>query len=170
MISNIDVLPTLLELLEIPTPESIQGRSFCPLLMGNPYQPRREIFGEITYHDYYDPRRAIRTETHKLILNFSAAPFFMDPSQSWRPRSDTVFPLNHAFAYHPHVELYDLQTDPWELNNLAESASHAEIRQELMTRLKENLIATSDPILKGAVTSPMHRKVLEILERNETNK
>ena len=87
MVSNIDVLPTLLDVLGLPVPATVQGRSFASLLDGSGYTPRKEIFSEISHHDYYDPCRCIRTETHKLILNFSSAPAFMDPSQSWRPRS-----------------------------------------------------------------------------------
>ena len=82
LISNIDYLPTLLDLAGVPVSENVQGRSFAHLLDGQTYAPRDAIFAEISHHDYYDPRRCIRTETHKLILNFSSAPAYMDPSQS----------------------------------------------------------------------------------------
>jgi N-sulfoglucosamine sulfohydrolase len=82
MISNIDCLPTILDLAGVPIPAAVQGRSVAPLMNGRAYTSRDRIFGEITYHDYYDPRRSIRTEGHKLIVNFSSAPAFMDPSQS----------------------------------------------------------------------------------------
>ena len=164
MISNIDCLPTLLELVGVPISDKVQGRSFAPLLDGKPYQPREEIFTELTYHDYYDPRRAIRTRTHKLIVNFSAAPAFMDPSQCWRPSSDVVVPQNHAVSYHPHVELYDLAKDPWEQNDVAGRAEYASIRESLLKRLHQHLVETKDPILQGAVTSPQHRRAVELLE------
>jgi len=164
MISNIDYLPTILDLAGVPIPANVQGRSFAPLLDGKPYEPRREIFTEMTYHDYYDPRRAIRTESHKLIVNFTTAPAFMDPSQCWRPPSDTTVPANHAVAYHPHVELYDLTKDPWEQNDVAQRPEYAEVRSALVRRLHKHLVETKDPILEGAVTSPQHRRAMEILE------
>ncbi|MBN1346287.1 MAG: sulfatase [Phycisphaerae bacterium] len=164
LVSNVDYLPTILDLLGIPVPENVQGRSLAALLDGRAYEPRKEVFGEITYHDYYDPRRCIRTETHKLIVNFSSAPAFMDPSQSWRPRSDTVEPPNHALAYHPVAELYDLRNDPWEQKDLAKDPAHATVRKELLTRLHRHLSETQDPILTEAVVSPMHRKAWAALK------
>jgi arylsulfatase A-like enzyme len=164
LVSNIDVVPTLLDLLGVPIPGGVQGRSLAPLLDGRPCAPRTEIFAEMTYHDYYDPRRCIRTESHKLVANFSTAPAFMDPSQSWRPRSDTATPPNRAVAYHNAVEVYDLRADPWEQVDLSEMPEAASIRQELAGRLVHHLVATDDPILAGAVTSPHHRRTLGQLE------
>ncbi len=164
MISNIDYLPTILDLVGVAIPANVQGRSFAPLLDGKPYEPRKEIFTELTYHDYYDPRRAIRTETHKLIVNFTTAPAFMDPSQCWRPPSDVVVPANRAVAYHPHVELFDLAKDPWEQNDVAEEPQYAPVRADLLQRLHRHLVETRDPILLGAVTPPHHRRAMELLQ------
>ena len=156
LISNIDMLPSILDLLGTPIPETVQGRSFKPLLDGDTRPTRDEIFAEMTYHDYYDPRRCIRTGRYKLILNFTTAPFFMDPSQCWRPRSDTLYPVNHAVAYHNPVELYDLQEDPWELHDISAMPEAAEIKSDLLRRLRVHLEETGDPILQGAITSPQH--------------
>lgn len=164
MVANIDVLPTLLDLVGIPVPDTVQGRSFAPLVDGGAYTPRTEIFGEMTYHDYYDPRRSVRTRTHKLIANFTTAPSFMDPSQSWRPRSDTSTPKNHALSYHRPVELYDLEKDPWEQVDLAADPAHAPVLGSLQRLLRQHLRATDDPILDGAVTSPMHRRTAAWLD------
>jgi N-sulfoglucosamine sulfohydrolase len=158
MVSNIDCLPTILDLAGVPVPAAVQGRSLAPLMNGRSYTARDRIFGEITYHDYYDPRRSIRSASHKLIVNFSSAPAFMDPSQSWRPRADTVVPANHALAYHPPFELYDLARDPWEQKDAAQDASYAAVLNELRSQLAAQMQATQDPILNGAVTSPLHRR------------
>jgi hypothetical protein len=166
MISNVDYVPTILEVLGVAPPANLQGRSFAPLLDGRAYNPRQIIFGELTYHDYYDPRRSIRTGTHKLIVNFSSAPSFMDPSQSWRPRSDTLVPPNPAVAYHEPLELYDLRDDSGETRNLATLPASASVLGDLQARLAQHLKDTADPILDGAVTNPMHRRALEWLKSN----
>jgi len=51
-------------------------------------------------------------------------------------------------------ELYDLDKDPYELNNLADNIAYAEIKSKLHDCLFENLKKTDDPILKGPVANP----------------
>lgn len=160
LVSNVDIFPTILDALEIAIDPRVEGRSFRPLLDGEAYAPRDCVFGEMTYHDYYDPVRCIRTDRYKLIANFTTAPSFMNPSQSWRPRCDPVVPPFPPVAYHVPVELYDLQADPGEQRNLADDLDHVEVRRDLLQRLGRWMAATEDPLLQGAVTPPTHRRVL----------
>ncbi len=161
--SNVDLLPTILDLLGLPSPARVQGRSVAPALRGAAFTPHKAIYGEMTYHDYYDPRRCVRTTRHKLIVNFTAAPGFMDPSQSWRPRTVTIEPPDPALDYHPLLELYDLADDPHEWRNLADDPDHATIRTELLGLLARWMRDTGDPLLLGAVTPPLHRMALAAL-------
>jgi N-sulfoglucosamine sulfohydrolase len=163
LISNIDYLPTVLDFAGLDLPANVQGRSFAPLLRGGPYKQNEVIFGEMTYHDYYDPRRCLRTRDFKLIVNFTVAPFFMDPSQSWQPKCITVNPPNPSYAYHPPLELYDLNHDPLEFDNLADDPNYASKQRELLDRLSAWMQTTQDPLLEGVPVSPMHRKVWEAL-------
>lgn len=163
LVSNIDVTPSLLELLGLPVPENMQGHSFVPVLGGDITEARDVIYGEMTYHDYTDPRRCIRSERYKLIVNFTAAYSFMDPSQQWRPNTVTTHPENPQFSYHVPVELYDLQTDPLEHHNLAGADSYAVVRDELLARLYGWMQQTGDPLLDGIPTPPMHRFALRAL-------
>lgn len=161
--SNVDLFPTLLDAVGLPVSARVQGRSLLAALDCRPFTPREAIFGEMTYHDYYDPRRCIRTARHKLIVNFTAAPAFMDPSQSWRRRTTTVVPPAPALAYHPLLELYDLVADPHEWQNLADDPAHAEVRRDLLARLQRWMADTADPLLVGAVTPPLHHQALAAL-------
>jgi arylsulfatase A-like enzyme len=167
MVSNVDVLPTILDLVGIPIPANVQGRSFASLLDDRPYTPNAAIFGELTYHGYYDPQRSVRTETYKLIASFSTAPAFQDPSQQWRPRSDPVVPESPAAAFHSHLELYDLTQDPWEQVNLVDKPEYAAARSELASRLYQHMVATNDPLLRGAVTPPQHETTLKLLQEKK---
>ncbi len=160
LLSNVDVVPTLLELLGVDPGGELHGRSFLGLLDGGDYRPHEEIFGELTYHDYYDPRRCVRTDRHKLIANFSNAYAYMDPSQSWNRRCT---PRVEPMAFHPPVELYDLAEDPHELTDLAADPEHAATVEDLLARLHTWMARTGDPLLDGAVTSPLHRRTQERL-------
>ena len=91
----------------------------------------------------------------------------MDPSQCWRPPSDVVVPRTMPWRYHPDVELYDLAKDPWEQKDVAGTAAYAAIRRELLNRLYQHLVETKDPILQGAVTSPQHRRAVDLLEAGQ---
>ncbi len=163
LISNVDLLPTLLQAAGISLPANLQGCSFLPLLRSEGYQPRAEVFAEKTYHTYYDPTRAIRTRRHKLIWNFDFVPRIELPSDIIV--GATARHMLREFAgYKQPVELYDLQADPWEMNNIAPSAEHAEVRTDLSRQLLRWMRDTGDPLLQGPVSSPAYRKSLEMLE------
>lgn len=165
LIPNIDLMPTLCDLAGAGSPEAVQGRSWVPLMDGGEYEPNEAIYPELTYHDYYDPMRAVRSDRYKLLAFFSSAPSYMPPNQSWKPRSSPKVPVVPPTAYHPEFELYDLHTDPWEEQNLFADPRYRQVRDELLERLRTHLTQTKDPILQGAVTPPIQRRVLAKLTR-----
>ena len=163
MTSNIDVLPTLLQALHLPIPSNVQGRGFCALLDRRPYNPRADIFAEMTYHDYYDPMRCIRTQQHKLIVFFSFAHFYMNISQQYRPLSEDASKRGYPNTHHPTAELYDLRAEPWEENNVLHEPAYADVARELLTRLYAWMNETRDPLLTGVPPSPFHHEALRLL-------
>lgn len=165
--SNVDIGPTLLDLLGIRPPHPMQGRSWRGVLEGGAAPATPAIFAGMTYHDYYDPQRCVRTPTHKLIVNFSNAPAFMDPSQQWRPATRPVIPRDPVQSFHPPVELYDLEKDPGETTNLAADPEYADMRGELRNRLLTWMRETADPLLAGVPVSPMHRRTLAFILDSE---
>ena len=158
LVSNIDLFPTLLEIAGVDASGREGGRAVRGLSFAN-LQPRREVlFGEKTYHDYYDPMRCVRTHTHKLIANFSTAPYVQDPSQAWRPLTKPR-PKGAANGTHPYFELYDLEGDPFELENRADDPDYLEVCQELTRALAQWMVSTDDALITEAARSPQHRKV-----------
>lgn len=165
LVSNIDIFPTVLDAANLEMPTNIHGHSLAPLIEHDSGGGREHIYGEITYHDYYQPQRCIRTDRYKLIANFTTAPAFMDPSQSWHRRVRPVFPPEPALAFGLPFELYDLDSDPNEWTNLADDPDYAGTVRDLQIRLGQWMQETSDPLMQGAVVSPRHQAVVSTLEQ-----
>ncbi|MEA2531353.1 MAG: N-sulfoglucosamine sulfohydrolase [Thermomicrobiales bacterium] len=158
LISNVDVVPTLLEATGTAAPGNFHGRSFLPLLRGDSSTPRDAIYAEKTHHSYYDPMRAIRTERYKFIRNFETSfqvevPGDVQPGAIYRTELQ-----RYISATHPDVEIYDLAADPWEQRNLAGQPEVAEAERELDARLWQWMQETGDPLLVGPVPSPAYRR------------
>lgn len=158
--SNVDLLPALLEAVGAPLPAAIQGRSFLARLRGEPYVARDAIFAEKTFHSYYDPMRAIRTDRYKLIRNFESGFAVEVPGDVQGGDIFRADPARYSGSAHPPLELYDLDADPDELVNLAGSPAVAELERELDARLWTWMADTADPLLEGPVASPAYRQAL----------
>jgi N-sulfoglucosamine sulfohydrolase len=163
LVSNVDVTPTLLEGLGLPAPANIQGRSFWPLLHGSAYTPREEVFAEKTFHTYYEPMRAVRTLTKKLIVNLEVSTSVDVPADI---RESPMYPrmVRKLSAVRPPVELYDLLDDPWEQRNLADDPDVASVQADLRQRLLGWMKETDDPVLSGPVASPYYAAALASLK------
>jgi N-sulfoglucosamine sulfohydrolase len=170
MISNVDFLPTILDLLELDAPENVQGRSYKGLITGQEYERRDAIFAEKTYHTYYDPMRCIRTERWKLIANFEFAPW-QETSPDYDNNAKSYVEVAKALAvpyerqYHPPFELYDLKSGSWEQHDLADSAEHRQIRDELIRRLRQWMRDTGDPLLEGPMAQGAYKNRMAEFQR-----
>jgi arylsulfatase A-like enzyme len=156
LVSNIDVLPTLLEAAGVPIPPGVQGRS---LLKGG--AQREEIFAEKTFHSYYDPMRCVRTRRHKYIRNFEAAFAVEVPADI---QSGAIFradPSRYSTDRKHVVELYDLEADPLEQENLAGRDDLLDIESGLREQLWRWMRDTDDPLLNGPVPSPRYRQAMQ---------
>jgi len=116
MALNIDMAPTIVELAGLPVPAAMQGASLIPLLSDPETSWRKDWYYE---HDVATaskgmplPRcEGVRTERWKYIRYRDT-----DPVQE---------------------ELFDLQTDPLELNNLSADAKHVQTLENLRIRCDE---------------------------------
>ncbi|NJL32291.1 MAG: sulfatase-like hydrolase/transferase [Phycisphaerales bacterium] len=155
LFSHVDLVPTILNALGIDAPENIQGASAWNALASPYSEPHRQfLFAERTHHGtHYDPMRCVRTQRHKLIRNFQpgSPPPIPGDVQSG---GSAIHLTERLLTARPAIELYDLDTDPWEKNNLAGSTACEQIRQKLTDELNQWMHLTDDPLLKGPIPLP----------------
>lgn len=139
---HIDLTPTLLEIAGAPIPERVQGRSYAPLLLGADYQPNDCVFFERNFHGDFDPMRAVRTQRHKLIRNYSDRFRYGYPWES--KEGDDPAAIHKGPEKRAYEELYDLQQDPGEVHNLADKPELAGVLKDLRERLDRWQDETAD--------------------------
>ena len=159
LLSHIDFFPTVCDMLALAPPDELEGRSFLPLLRGEPYQERECIYAENSFHVTYDPTRCLRTERYKYIRRFSSYPYGMPGNTDGSP--DKAMRLKNGFydQVQDKEKLHDLLFDPCERVNLADRADMLEIKKELAARLDEWMRQTHDPLANGTMIPPMGAKI-----------
>ncbi|MCI1857453.1 MAG: sulfatase [Sporolactobacillus sp.] len=160
LLCNIDLMPTLLELAGAQIPPHLDGQSFAPLLRGERQDTRQEFFCELTWHDAYHPMRGIRNETYKYVLNFVDGPKIYMPLDCHLSLSGQQVYRDYYVQGDPE-ELYDLTQDPLETVNLFHQRDYQNIVAELRKKVKEWMINTHDPLLKGPVKGIRSKKWAE---------
>ncbi|MDO5971326.1 sulfatase [Flavivirga aquimarina] len=114
LVQNIDYAPTILELAGAKIPQDMQGKSLLPLLK----EEKGSAWRDALYYHYYeypgphDVKRhyGVRTDKHKLV-------HFYNNIDQW--------------------ELYDLEEDPGEINNLYGKKGYGGITQTMYAQLLE---------------------------------
>ncbi|WP_197530979.1 sulfatase-like hydrolase/transferase [Bythopirellula polymerisocia] len=150
MVSWVDLLPTLVEAAGGTIDQTLDGRSFLPVLLGDAQTHRQEIYtthsGDGNFNVY--PSRSLRDEQFKYIRNLH--PEFRFESHVTKLRGKEDYWLSwvakaeknqHAAAkvkryqQRPAEELYDLAADPHETNNLAGDPAQAERLADMREKL-----------------------------------
>ena len=162
MITWADLTPTLLDLAgmgaEVP---ALDGRSFKEVMVQSSSEGWDEVFASHTFHEVtmYYPMRVVRGRRYKLIWNIAHGlpyPFATDlqASETWqgtlaRARSHYGKRPVQNYLHRPKFELYDLEQDPHEIQNLAGDSNYQVILEDFQARLRTHQQRTGDPwILK----------------------
>jgi len=164
LVTTVDLVPTILDTVGAGVAPDLPGRSLLTRLGDGGAAWRRYLFAE--YHGHYPPlyfpQRSVRDERYKLIVNLlqdRPNPVAEICSRLARPRhAPFVSPAEVATAdprvqkaYEtwydaPPLELYDLQADPHEWQNLADDPELAEVRARLLDQLRRWQQQTADPL------------------------
>ena len=129
LVQHIDIVPTILDLVGVEKPQSVQGKPLIPLIDSEETRLYSEI---ILMENSQEKARALRTERWKLIVSLEKD--FENRPPGW-------------------LRLYNLEKDPNETVNLAlhEQRLAKELEQKLNTLVKEILGGEPDPLLEQPV-------------------
>ncbi len=150
MVSQVDVFPTVCDMLGIEKSDWLEGCSLLPLMRGETEHVHDFIFSEVTYHAAYEPMRAVRTDRMKLIRYFGE---LRRPLVNIGDHAIKDIFLTSKLPHLPHerVFLYDLIADPEERRNLADYPEYADELHELSELLERWMKETHDPLLDGPI-------------------
>jgi len=141
LIQAVDLLPTIMDLCGVSIPDSVQGRSFAPLITGKPdsYTPREMVFCENIIPEVYAPLGMKGTENYFTFVPGQGVEGIPNPDA--RMARTNRWKLN----YYPSCngELYDLENDPGETRNLWSEPSMAGVIRKLRSDLL-NWLVTAD--------------------------
>jgi uncharacterized sulfatase len=134
LLNTMDLVPTMLSLAGIKPPEFYQGQTFAGSFEA---PPRAYNFGfRGRMDERYDLMRSVRDKRYIYIRNYNPHKIYgQHVDYMWSLPSTPVWerlykegklkaPQTHFWEKKPPEELYDLQTDPDEVNNLAASPQH----------------------------------------------
>ena len=142
LVGFVDIGPSVLSLVGLEIPEHVQGVAFLGPQSG---EPRRYVYGVRDRMDErYDMNRTVRDRRYKYHRNyFPSRPFapwldYMErlaTMQEWR-RLDAEGKLTGVQAFFmrqtkPVEELYDVEADPFEQVNLADSPGHQDVLERM---------------------------------------
>jgi N-sulfoglucosamine sulfohydrolase len=175
VMSNVDVLPTILDFLEADVPENMQGVSFMPLLNGKANKPpRTEAFAQYTPEMKRDNlSRCVITERYHLIRYFDQG-------------REVDYPVDvhpQTFADHqqrcatkeprPFVQLFDIKNDPYELEDIGSKKEFAAVVDALTRSLFDWMQSVKDPLLEGPLRTPYYDKSMadfrKVAQNEETH-
>lgn len=161
MISTVDLLPTILEILRIASPGGFDGTSFAALLKGEKQPERTMVFKE--YHEnsggQIRPMRAVQTMDWLYIFSpwsngtrvMSGATAGTPTCRQMRVLAKTNEQVAARIALFDHrmpEEAYEVRYDPDALTNLIANPEHAAQVATLENALEDWMLRTNDPLLE----------------------
>ncbi len=176
MIAHIDISATSMQLAGVPRPDNMEARPFLP----KNESPRQFVVcARDRCDETVDRIRCVRTDRYKYIRNFYPERPYTQLNRYKERQYPVLGLLKEAHAAgkltpqqqlfmadrRPAEELYDLESDPHEVNNLAASADHEAVLQDLRATLDRWIKQTGD---RGQ--TPEDPKIIEYWERTQAGK
>jgi len=135
LVLNVDFPALFLDLAGVPIPSEFQGRSFRPLLQGSTPPDWREgmyyRYWMNAAHHNVAAHYGIRTQKYKLIYYYYDGCGQLGAKDGCCAGDGNIIPLD----FEPEWELFDLEKDPQEMNNVVNDPTYAGVVEELKDEL-----------------------------------
>lgn len=154
MVSHLDVVPTVCELIGLDPPSWLEGRSLMPLIRQERKEVNDQVFAEVNFHDGYEPQRAVRTTRWKHIRRFLERETPIVAHWDGSPSKDVFVEQGWARRRLEHEQLFDLLYDPQKSHNLIAEVEAKDAAADVRRRLESWMKSTNDPLLEGPVAPP----------------
>ena len=179
LVSAVDIAPTFLKLAGIGAGDNFVGEDFSQILSDPEKEIREYIFAQAHWHDHERMYRAVRDKRYKYIRNFYPDLPNTPPADALRSMTFQRMlelkeqgELNEAqmnvfISPTPEEELYDLEIDPFELNNLATDPAYGEVLGKMQKVMEKFMNETDDQIPETRTADEFHRVTGEPLPNRE---
>lgn len=160
LVSHLDLVPTVLDLLDAGIPGDGHGVSLRPLIE-NPETAsvREDLFAEVNVHAGPEPKRSVRSKRFNYIKLMYSYEKPILPNIDDSPSKEIWLAHGYAERALDRVQLYDLMLDPQERHNVAGDPHYADVLKEMDARLERWMLKTNDPLLNGPLTVPAGAKI-----------
>ena len=147
LVSQIDLFPTVCDLLGLGVPAWVQGTSLMPIVRGQRTWVNEAVFAEHEAHSVPEPLASVRTDRYRYVRrldgNTLARPDNCDPTDT----KELWLREGWAGRRVAAEELFDVPNDLHEQRNLAANPAYAGVLEEMRGRLVDRMTRTNNPLL-----------------------